>query len=207
VISIALVALSTAGAVALASRGAPGPRGPRGPEGPVGEQGRAGERGPGSYRQDISINWQNGKSEGRDREGFFAPGIGSGEVVCNEQAQQVVFEPYDQGKDTAMLISRAQDKGFGAGTELTVRAAKREEGTGNKFNEGMNFQGFERGGRESVATGMFTGLISSRGDRESDGDPGPAPTSFKLVWHWTFDDGSSRCYVAATFLTRYGDAF
>lgn len=191
--------------MALASRGAPGPRGPRGPEGPLGEAGLAGARGPGSYRQDISINWQNGKSQGRDREGYFAPGIGRGEVVCNEERQQLVFEPYDQSEDTAMWITRVQDKGYGYGTEVVVRAAKRESNTGNQFNEGLNFQGFDSGGRESAATGMFTGVISSRGDRSSDGGADAAPTSFQLTWHWTYDQGNSRCYVAATFLTRYGD--
>jgi hypothetical protein len=202
------MALTVAGAVVAmaANSDLRGPRGPRGLEGKVGRQGPVGERGPGSYMQDISINWQNGQSTGRDREAYVAPGIGSGELVCNTDAQQMRFEPYDQSKDTTMWITRIQDQGYGKGTEFTVRTARREEGTGPKFNEGLNFQGYSKGGTENTATGTFTGLISSRGERSSDGGPGPAPTSFRLSWHWNFGDGNNRCYIAATFLTRYGDA-
>ena len=205
---MALVALMLAGVAASVAAGDAlrGPRGYKGERGPRGERGPQGERGPGSFRQDITINWQNGQSTGRDRETFVAPGIGKGEVICNTQAQQVIFEPYDQGKDTAMWITRVQDQGFGAGAEVVVRTARREQGTGDLFNEGLNFQGYDRGGTENEGTGMFTGLISSRGDRSSEGGPGSAPTSFRLTWHWNFGDGSNRCYVAATFLTRYGDA-
>lgn len=175
----------------------------------MGFAGKAGQRGPGasgSYRQDITINWQNGKSTGRDREAFYAPGIGRGEVVCNHETQWMRFFPYDHDKDTSMWILRVQDKGFGAGTEVVVRTARREAGTGFDFNEGLNWKGHELGGRESDAQGMFVGLISSRGRRDSAGGPGPAPTSFRLTWHWNYGDANNRCYVAATFLTRQGNA-
>lgn len=205
--SIVVTAVLVAGAVvALARSGAPGPQGPRGHEGRAGKAGPKGERGPGSYRQKLAVNWQNGASTGRDRQSFTAPGIGTGEVVCNTDRQQLVFRPDDRTKDTAMWITRIQDQGFGKGTEMVVRTARREFNTGDEFNEGLNFQGYSKGGTESVATGMFTGLISSRGSRTSYGEPGPAPTSFRFVWHWNFGSGNNRCYVAATFLTRQGDA-
>ena len=179
-----------------------GPRGPRGFDGPRGDVGLPGVPGPGSLRQDITINWQNGQSTGRDRETFVAPGIGEGEVVCNTQAQQVHFDPYDDSKDTTMWVTRAQDRGYGAGTEVVVREARRAYNTGPLFNEGLNWQGYNGGGTENAATGMFIGLISSRGDRTQPGGPETAPTSFRLTWHWNFGDGNNRCYIAATFLTR-----
>lgn len=153
------------------------------------------------------MNWQNGQSTGRDRESFVAPGIGEGEVICNTDAQQLRFDPYDDNSDTAMWITRIQDQHFGKGTEVVVRTARREFNTGDTFNEGLNFQGYSKGGTEVTADGTFVGLISTRGNRYTEGGPSPAaPTSFRFTWHWHFGDGNNRCYIAATFLTRQGDA-
>lgn len=178
--------LTAAGVAALdvVRRGPAGERGPRGPEGLAS-----------LTAQPIALNWQNGQADGRDRQAFRAPGIGSGEVVCSRSAQQVRFRPDDQQADTTMWTARVEN------ADTDVRAARRERFTGEQFNEGLNLRSLAPEGN-----GTFVGLISSRGDRDSATGPGvggvPAPTSFRLSWSWRFDDGGPRCYVAGAFVTE-----
>jgi hypothetical protein len=184
VVAVAIVAC--AGSAALGAVGAVrGARGERGPQGARGTAGRATV-----ISQSIAINWQNDRAAGRDRQRFVAPGIGRGEVVCSRNAQQVRLRPFDQRADTVMWTTRIE-RG-----DTDVRTARRERNTGPEFNEGMNLVGDAPEGN-----GTFVGLISSRGDRDGDGGPGPHPTAFRLSWHWQFGDGAPRCYVAGTFTT------
>lgn len=190
-----LVGRPTAGVGATiaraARRGLAGPRGPRGAPGPLGPRGPRGAAA--IIAQPVAINWQNGQSAGRDRATFVAPGIGAGQVVCNRQAQQVLFVPYDQGADSAMWTTRTEYYPQYGRVITDVRAAKHALYTGAGFNEGMNLQA-----GASTGNGTFLGLISSSGDRNTAGGHGRPPTSLRLSWYWQFADGDPRCYVAGT---------
>ncbi|MCW2996487.1 MAG: collagen-like protein [Conexibacter sp.] len=202
-----------------APKGLPGKRGPRGRTGARGAAGTNGARGAAGkdrvVARPFSINWQNDRWQGREKVTFVAPGIGQGTVICTPNiqnvtdsgAQMITFRPFDQQADTTMWTLRSDDRAFtyhddparAAESPVAVRAARREPGTGPEFNEGFNLKAFAPTYR---AQGSFIGIISSRGDRKVIGGPGPAPTTFRLNWHWTFDDGNPRCYVAGTFFTE-----
>ncbi len=202
--------------------GPAGPTGPRGSRGPHGLTGFAGSTGPRGRsgpdaaasrlrKQNVSINWQNGDFSGRDRESFEAPGIGHGVVRCSPPTsaepngtQWVRFFPNDQKDDTVMWTVRA---GGPPGDEevSVVRTARREGNTGPDFYEGMNTSPT---GIDATSTGTFTGIISSRATRNSNGaapNSAPAATTFQLSWHWSFfDQFGPRCYVAGSFYTDRG---
>ncbi len=211
-----VTATVTSSRVTPGTRGARGPRGrtgARGMDGADGDTGRAG-RAP-VIASAFTINWQNGRYAGRESATFVAPGIGQGTVTCTPNIENVTdsgkqmmaFRPYDQQADTTMWTVRTDDRAFtyfddparAAESPVAVRAARREFNTGPEFNEGFNLKAF---GPTYRAQGSFTGIISSRGDRARVGGPGPAPTTFHVSWHWRFDDGNPRCYVAGSFFTE-----
>ncbi len=172
-------------------QGLAGPEGIAGPVGPVGLTGPPGP--PGIVEQTISINWQNDDYRGRDSASFVAPGIGQGEVVCGLNTQWINFTPYDEGADSEMWGAIMR------GEEVSVRAAAhRATSWGNEFNLGLNVVN----GTESESEGSMVGIVSSRGQFGSPGEPGPPPTTFHLAWYWSFADSyGPRCYVAGTFAT------
>jgi hypothetical protein len=191
---------------AAARRTAPLPRAPRGfaglqgQSGPAGIPGGAGPAGltgppglPGIVNQTISINWQNDAYRGQDSASFVAPGIGQGVVICSPNTQWVNFTPYDQESDSEMWAAIMH------GEEVSVRAAAhRASSWGNEFNLGLNMVN----GTEPESQGSMVGIISSRGQFGSPGEPGPPPTTFHLSWYWSFADSyGPRCYVAGTFAT------
>ncbi len=197
-------------------RGFPGPRGRTGDRGPTGDAGDPGR--PGStpiIASSFTINWQNNNWQGRESATFVAPGIGQGTVTCTPNIENVTdsgkqmmeFRPYDQQADTTMWTLRTDDRPYtyyddparAAESPIAVRAARREGNTGPQFNEGFNLKAF---GPTYRAQGSFMGIISSRGNRTAIGGPGPAPTTFRVSWHWRFDDGNPRCYVAGSFFTE-----
>ncbi|MCW3015477.1 MAG: collagen-like protein, partial [Solirubrobacterales bacterium] len=202
-----------------APKGVLGKRGPRGRTGARGAAGTNGARGAAGKDRVIvtpfSINWQNNRWQGREQVTYVAPGIGQGTVICSPNiqnvtdsgAQMITFRPFDQQADTTMWTLRTDDRPLtyyddparAAESPVAVRAARREANTGPEFNEGFNLKAFAPTYR---AQGSFIGIISSRGDRKVIGGPGPAPTTFRLTWHWTFDDGNPRCYVAGSFFTE-----
>lgn len=201
------------------SRGPAGARGPQGSTGDPGDDGDTGATGPPGAAHIITsaftINWQNNRWQGRESATFVAPGIGQGTVTCTPDIEHVTdsgkqmleFRPYAQRADTTMWTLRSDDRAFtyfddparAAESPIAVRAARRESNTGPQFNEGLNLKAF---GPTYRAQGSFIGIISSRGDRAAIGGPGPAPTTFRVSWHWRFDDGNPRCYVAGTFFTE-----
>ncbi len=172
--------------------GQTGPVGDRGPMGVLGPAGPTGPSGGGVIKRNATVNWQNGRHDGRDRASVVIPGIGSAQIVCRPDTQWLRVFVDDRATDVTMwTVTQKQGEG------LNVRTARHEFNTGPDFNEGFNrFLG------ESQQIGRFDGIISSRLNRSSAGGPGPAPTTFHLSFHWDFTDpAAARCYVAATFLT------
>lgn len=194
-------------------RGPVGRTGARGFKGTPGDDGAAGKDR--VLSSSVTVNWQNNRWQGRERATFVAPGLGEGAILCSpnienvtdQGAQMLLFRPYDQDADTTMWTLRTDDRAYtyfddptlAAENATAVRTARREAGTGPQFNEGFNLKAFAPTYR---AQGSFIGIISSRGKRGAIGGPGPAPTTFRLTWHWRFDDGNPRCYVAGTFFTE-----
>jgi hypothetical protein len=191
--------------------GDPGDTGPVGPVGPRGPVGASTVR-----TTAFTINWQNNQPNGRSTATFVAPGIGQGTVVCTPNienvtdsgAQMITFRPYDQNADTTMATVRTDDMAYtywddpakAAMNPIDVKFAHVEQYTGPEFNEGFNLKAF---GPTYRAQGSMEGIISQRGPRGHVGGPAAAkPTTFRLAWHWRFDDGNPRCYVAGTFFTE-----
>jgi hypothetical protein len=177
-----------------AAAGIRGGIGPQGPQGATGRRGPAGPAGPAAddiERQAITINWQNGQSAGRDTATFTAPGLGTGEIVCNPDTQWLRFFPTDADADTAMTWLESEP-----GSRVGVNTALRTQYTGADFYAGFN----DTRGAQTGA-GSIQGIISSRLDRTQAGGPGPAPTTFRVIWHWNFGGGSPQCYVAGEFVS------
>jgi hypothetical protein len=182
---------SGSSAVARAARTLRGLRGRRGERGPRGPLGFAGNQP--VVKQNVTLNWQNGAWQGRERQFFGVPGIGYGEVVCSPDTQWIRVFPTDLGTSTVMWTLKTQNDG-----QVHVKKAGHESPDyGPDYNEGMN-----RYAGEPTSIGSFIGIFSSRLGFAEPGGPGPAPTTFRLAWHWDFSDSaSSRCYVAASFVS------
>lgn len=219
---LAAAALAAGGASALAgptsaSRSpqaspAEGPRGPqglRGRPGPGGEPGPAGDHGPagaqgGPTVQAISISWANGRHAGRDSASFDVPGLGIGSVSCRPDRQLVEIVPLDRGERLVMTTVRHDDRNFssgGGGRQVrpsAVRRADMEDPNQVAINEGFNLV---EGSRQAL--GSFVGTIASNGRRDGSSRPRPPVTTFRLSFHWDFDDGpgSERCFVAGSLVT------
>jgi hypothetical protein len=178
-------------AAAAGIRGGVGPQGPRGPAGARGPAGPAGPVADDIERQAVTINWQNGQSAGRDTASFTAPGIGSGEIVCSPDTQWLRFFPADAAADTAMTWLESEP-----GSRVGVNTAVRTQFTGPDFYAGFN----DSLGAQTGA-GSIQGIISSRLDRTTAGGPGPAPTTFRVTWHWNFGGASPQCFVAGEFVS------
>lgn len=218
----ATAALSTGSGTAARTVTVTSKAAPKGPPGPRGLTGRKGPRGPGGatpiVATPVTINWQNGRWQNRATATFVAPGIGRGKITCTPDiehvtdsgAQYIEFTPDDQDADTTMASVRTDDRAFTyfqnddpygpAGHPIDVKFAHREQFTGPTFREGFNLKAFSPTYR---AQGAMFGIISQRGKRGRVGGPVTAePTTFRLTWHWRFDDGNPRCYVAGTFYTE-----
>jgi hypothetical protein len=141
--------------------------------------------------QAATVNWQNGNYGGRDVAQFTAPGIGRGEIVCRPDTQWLRFFPTSGAADTAMTWVESEP-----GNRVGESTAHRTQYTGPDFYAGFNdYRGQQTG------MGSMQGIISSRLDRTVNGGPGPAPTTFRVTWYWSFGDGAPRCYVAAVFVS------
>jgi len=193
-------------------------RGPRGPRGPAGPRGEAGLSGP--KHQFISLNWQNNQYAGRDVQTFTAPGIGEGEVQCippqspdgdkgDGRMRIQVF--HDDGVKenpskwaTTMWVTR-----FGGNVDdanrrqrmvVKTNRIKRSDDNRNSFSESMDTAPIGQYDPESV--GSMVGIITTEPFEDTTAEQ-PAPTTFRLSWHWNFKDvASSRCYVSGTFVTE-----
>ena len=223
--SIQLGASAKGGSLARGPIGRPGVRGQRGQRGRRGISGSVGRRGPAGTdaaaaldKQFVSIAWQNGDYSGKDLQEFVAPGIGEGHVRCtppnpDEQdgVQWVRFRPYDRGGETTaprrwattMWTQRVGGNVDDANHQTTnvTRTARLDRPNQNAgFFESLNTasQGYTP---ESI--GSLQGLITT--EPFDEGTSPPAPTSFRLSWHWNFrDSASARCYISATFVTEAG---
>lgn len=194
--------------------GKKGERGEKGPRGIEGERGPAGNKGPKGddafanvQRQFISIAWQNGQFDGRDRQSFVAPGIGEGNIQCTPPGSlagdsgimRIRFFPYDKGTDstpenpegtppenwaTTMWTMRAGGKdgpdAVDRSKTTVVRTARLDRGNQSSgFAESMNTAAV---GYDPRSTGSFTGMITTE-PFETSTTP-PPPTSFQISWHW-----------------------
>jgi hypothetical protein len=203
--------------------GKPGPRGERGERGEPGRRGVVGDRGPAGTdaplrvnRQLISIAWQNGNWQGRDRQSFVAPGIGEGTVRCTPPnaaepngVQWVRFMPYDNGTATSpprRWATTMWTERFGgnvddpnrATTNVTRTARLDRANQTSGFHESMNTAPV---GHVPESIGSFDGLITT--EPFDPGTMAPPVTTFRLSWHWNFrDSAAARCYVSATFVTE-----
>jgi hypothetical protein len=212
-------ATSTAKTITTTVTYAKAPKGLRGAAGRTGATGPRGDRGAARIvASPVTINWQNGRWQNRATASFVAPGIGKGTITCTPNiehvtdsgAQYIEFTPDDQAADTTMASVRTDDRPFtyfqnddpygAAGHPIDVKFAHDELHTGPTFREGFNLKAFSPTYR---AQGSMFGIISQRGKRGAVGGPAAAkPTTFRLSWHWRFDDGNPRCYVAGTFYTE-----
>jgi hypothetical protein len=152
----------------------------------------------GALVQQVTVDWYGGESSGRDTAGFVAPGIGYGEVVCNQQTQWVRFFGSNGGRETAMMTWTY--KNWGTYQEKSLQEAVYTSGTGFDFNEGLN----KFSPPEKTSTGSFDGVISDRGPIGGAGGASLAPvTSLSLDWEWNFTNPSeARCHVEAVFATE-----
>jgi hypothetical protein len=152
----------------------------------------------GALVQEVTVGWSNGEPDGRDTGGFVAPGIGYGEVVCNESTQWVRFFGSAGGRETAMMTWTY--KNWGTYFEKSLQEAVYTSGTGFDFNEGLN----KFSPPEKTSTGSFDGVISDRGPIGAAGGGALAPvTTLSLDWEWDFTNPSkSRCQVEAVFRTE-----
>jgi hypothetical protein len=189
--SVLAEAIAPARKAAVGIRGAVGSQGPQGPAGKRGPAGPAGPAADDIEQQAVTINWRNGQFAGRDSATFDAPGIGTGEIVCSPDTQWLRFFPTDANADTAMTWMESEP-----GSRVGVNTALRTQYTGADFYAGFN----DTLGAQTGA-GSIQGIISSRLDRTKIGGPGPAPTTFRVIWHWNFGGGSPQCSVAAEFVS------
>ncbi len=152
----------------------------------------------GALVQEVTVGWENGNPEGSDTAGFVAPGIGYGEVVCNESTQWIRFFGSAGGRETAMMTWTY--KNWGTYFEKSLQEALYTSGTGFDFNEGLN----KFSPPEKTSTGTFDGVISDRGPIGGAGGGALAPvTTLSLDWEWDFTNPSkARCYVQAIFRTE-----
>ncbi|MBK5233281.1 MAG: hypothetical protein JJE13_09920 [Thermoleophilia bacterium] len=152
----------------------------------------------GEQIQRVTIGWSGGTSEGRSTGGFIAPGIGYGEIVCNQNQQWIRFYPSNGKREAAMM--NWTYKNWGTYSEKALREAKYARGTGPDFREGLN----KFGPPEKYSTGAFQGIISDRGPIEVPGGTSLAPpTTLDMDWEWDFSQPkSARCHVNATFRTQ-----
>lgn len=205
-------------------RGARGDAGPAGVTGPTGAAGDAGPRGAQRILvSPVSVNWQNNRPTGRATAAFTAPGIGEGLITCTPNipnvvdngAQYIEFTPYDLGMDTTVASYRTDDRPFtfldpnrfwendptaAAERPVTVKFANLDRENQKTLREGFNLKAFSPTYR---AQGSMSGIISQRGRRGQVGGPvATRPTTFRIAWHWVFDDGNPRCYVAGAFYTE-----
>jgi hypothetical protein len=176
------------------SRGPRGPRGARGARGPRGITGGKGPTGaagvPQVLEQNLTVNWEGSfaDSSGRDTATFVAPGIGTGEVTCNQNTQWVHFQPYNQNTDVAMWTAKFQTN------DATVRTARHTTYTGQTFYEGLNHYAGEQ-----QSTGEIIGIITTQGKLGGSNGAGQDPTTFRLSWDWNFTDSSNPyCFMAGT---------
>ncbi len=152
----------------------------------------------GEQIQKVTVDWSGGSSKGRSAGGFVAPGIGYGEIVCNQAQQWIRFYPSNGGREAAMM--NWTYKNWGTYSEKALREAKYARGTGPDFREGLN----KFGPPEKYSTGAFQGIISDRGPIEGPGGTSLAPpTTLDMDWEWDFSDPKkARCHVNATFRTE-----
>ncbi len=207
--------------------GPAGPRGPRGPRGPEGLAGKTGEQGkPGAdapaevVKQSVTIGWQNGDWKGNDEESFKAPGIGTGRIRCippnvgygDSGVERIEFTPFEVGTKTApperwattMWTARHGGNVDDADSPkvTVVRTARLDRHNQKQFNESFNTA---KVGYDPVSVGSMRGIITT--EPWYPGTKTPAPTTFELSWHWSFQDApdatnsQNRCYVSATFVS------
>jgi hypothetical protein len=152
----------------------------------------------GALVQEVTVDWSGGEPGGRDTGGFVAPGIGYGEVVCNESTQWVRFFGSAGGRETAMMTWTY--KNWGTYQEKSLQEAVYTSGTGFDFNQGLN----KFSPPEKTSTGSFDGVISDRGPIGGAGGGALAPvTTLSLDWEWDFTNPSkARCHVEAVFRTE-----
>jgi hypothetical protein len=182
-------------------RGARGPRGVRGFTGSAGATGALGPAGPSGGAVQVhnaTVNWQNGPAtQANSTTGFVIPGIGLGELVCNQISQQLQIYPLN--KDDYVTVWYVREQTSSGGVYGPTLATDRFTPNHNQkaLNEGFN----KFTGPESTTAGSFHGIISDRGPGGITG-PGPAPTTFHVSFTWDFtNQGAYRCYVAASFTT------
>jgi hypothetical protein len=185
-----------------ALRGPHGARGLRGLRGFAGSRGPTGAQGPAGPSaalqvQTATVNWQNSQWPGNSTAGFVIPGIGLGQIVCDNTSQQLQIYPLNKDHYITMWLVREQTSSGGVYGPTVIANRFTPNHNQKALNEGFN----KFTGPESTTAGSFHGIISDRGPGGITG-PGPAPTTFHLSFTWDFtNQGAYRCYVAASFMT------
>ena len=152
---------------------------------------------PGAVVQQVSLSWSAGRWQGNDSAGFFAPGIGDGQILCRPDAQWIRFFPADRSRDVAMTLWTFRD--WEGGSEVAIREPEMTQFTGPDFTEGINkFTPSEKRSR-----GSFVGIVGDGLPPAGAFGSGRSPTEIRLTWSWDFTDpADARCDVAATLTSQ-----
>ncbi|MDX6705459.1 MAG: hypothetical protein QOI48_1305 [Solirubrobacteraceae bacterium] len=148
---------------------------------------------PGAVVQHVALDWSAGRWQGSDSAGFFAPGIGDGQIVCRPDTQWVRFFPADRSRDVAMTLWTFRN--WDAGSEVALREPEMTQFTGPDFNEGLN----KFTPSEKRSHGSFVGIVGDGLPPAGTFGSWRVPTEIRLTWSWDFTDpADARCSVTAT---------
>jgi hypothetical protein len=152
---------------------------------------------PGAVVQHVSLAWSGGQWRGNESAGFYAAGIGDGQLVCRPDTQWMRVFPADRTRDATMMLWTFHD--WEENSEYAIRESEMTQYTGRDFNEGFNkFQPAEK-----RAKGTFYGVIGDGLPAAGGLLSGRSPTEVRLSWSWDFtDEANASCSVDATFTSQ-----
>jgi hypothetical protein len=152
---------------------------------------------PGAVVQHVALDWSAGRWQGSDSAGFYAPGIGDGQIVCRPDTQWVRFFPADRSRDVAMTLWTFRD--WDGGSEVALREPEMTQFTGPDFNEGLN----KFTPSEKRSHGSFVGIVGDGLPPAGTFGSWRVPTEIRLTWSWDFTDpADARCSVTATLTSQ-----
>lgn len=152
---------------------------------------------PGAVVQRVSLAWSGGQWRGRESAGFYAAGIGDGQLVCRPDTQWMRVFPADRTRDATMMLWTLHD--WEENREYALRESEMTRYTGPDFNEGFN----KFSPAEKRAKGTFYGVVGDGLPAAGAFGSGRSPTEVRVSWSWDFtDEANASCSVEATFTSQ-----
>lgn len=157
-------------------------------------------------KQDIEVNWSNGKYKGKSSKSFTVPGIGSGKLVCRPNQTWIEFTANSSSDENSLASVKFENKNGmyqpsvknARVYQFSTPTSTQKTGTGKKAREGFNQQ-FPI---EADSSGNLVGVFSRREARTLWAGPGAPVTYVQLSWKWEhFGYDNAKCYVGATLTT------